>query len=624
MKRKILTALIALVCLCALTVLTSCGPILDLIFGSTTPPEPQHVHNMEQKTYSGSICSGQNEITYYKCTDCGKCYLDKSGNEQIDESNLGAGHLYTLKHDDKEHYRLCALCNAEQEGSRSAHSAEHYSYTATEHYKQCEVCDVVFDRGNHVSDSACDVCGRQADYKAMCNSRYGYEQLSTFGERSVNMKKLYNKIDEVVANAHDNANVNAEYGLMGTAQDGSKVNAYLLKLNCTDCTVYENEVLVTVATYRNDNPLYYWIDRQVGRSSVDGLVSEIRISVVDEYANGSARIAENNRIYSEIDKYLSYISAETDPYVITLALHDRIIENINYAYEKDGVTPEDDAWAHCIAGVFIHKTAVCEGYAKAFQLLLNACKINNAYVTGTSKGEGHAWNIVQLANDSWYWYDLTWDDQPNRARGVIYDYFCKPASGFADNHTVSAIKSGMNYQYDLPSAAEEDYQTAGLELDETFTKDGFTYKLVGYNRLAVDKCLSVGKDGIAKIPATVEQGGTTYKVTQINDEAFATYTRNIKGEIVSIVHPSVTKIVIPDTVDLIYNKSFVDCKSLEKIELVNLEGWERYPLNGQKPIYEQISANELSNESTACSLLRELCKDEGNTNYYCIWINVGD
>lgn len=619
MKRKLLIALILIMCICALTTLSSCDAILDIIFGPSTPPTPPpddtHTHNLQPQTLDGNNCSGR-DVTYYKCADCGKCYRDDKGEELVDESSLGAGHLYVLKKNDTQHYRECALCNTVQDGSREEHKLGDWLYNSQQHYKQCQVCDIILKQEEHKETAGkCSVCGRRGDYAAMCNSRYGYEQLATF-ERSSYMQALYNKIDEVVANAHNNANLDAKQGTFSD-ENKNEVNGYYITVS-PDFSVTQDDVYITMTTYRHDNPLYYWIGRYLG-----GDTKNIRISVVDEYAQGSARIEQNNKIYDEIDKYLSYVSDETDIYTITLALHDRIIENINYAYDSDDM-PETAHWAHSIVGVFDNKLAVCEGYAKAFQLLLNACGIDNVYVTGTSHDVGHAWNLVNLSDsgNKWYWYDLTWDDQPYIGRGITHKYFCKIDDEF-DDHTVTTYdktdtEGRQNYLYDLPAVATTPYETVGLEIDETFTLDGFTYKLVGYKRLSVYKCIS-GKDGVATIPATVVQGDVTYKVAEIDSLALVNYTYDKDNNIISKVSPTITKLVIPETVDLIYTKSFLECKTLVLVEFVDANGWSRYGLTGEKPQYKQVDSQQVSIALSARILLQELCYDTATPCTYA-WI----
>lgn len=616
MRKKIPLLLLILMCFCAVTVLSSCDAILDLIFGSTTPPEPQHVHSMEQKMFSGDVCTEQSEIKYYKCSDCGKCYLDKNGTEQINEEDLATGHLYVLRHNDIEHYLECNLCHTVKEGSSAKHSPWHYCYNANEHYKQCDECDAVFDRGEHDSNLSCNVCGRQADYETMCNGRYGYERLAVeFKNNGEKMQKLYDKIDSEVKSAHNDANYNFELQTFKDRQD------YGLSIDCANYQLSNEEAYAVAVTYRNDNPLYYWLGSHIGLESHKDLLSgdiytdSVKISVDSNYRSGADRVAENANIYSEIDSYLSYVSDESKTYYITLSLHDKIIDDIDYAYQEDGVTVVEEAWAHSILGAFKYKFAVCDGYAKAFQLLLNACNVNNALFAGTSLGENHAWNAVQLG-DEWYWYDLTWDDQPSVFRGVIYNYFCATNDNFTKDHKVSVIKTGIDYMYNAPTVAIEAYQTEGLELNEYFTKDGFTYQFIGHNRLAVNKCLLVGEDKVATIPATVTQDGRIYKVAQINDEAFATYTRDKDGKITSITSPSIIKVVIPSTVDMIYNKSFTHCKTIVMVEFANTSGWLRYPTDGNAPKYEEISSDRLSNEFSASFEIRKAID-----NYNCVWVN---
>ena len=91
-----------------------------------------------------------------------------------------------------------------------------------------------------------------------------------------------------------------------------------------------------------------------------------------------------------------------------LAIHDYIVGSCQYDIEnfsKDTVPPEGhEAYGPLIAG-----KAVCEGYAKAMQLLLNRVDIECLMVTGTSKGELHGWNIVRISG-KYYQVDATWDD----------------------------------------------------------------------------------------------------------------------------------------------------------------------------------------------------------------------
>ena len=52
--------------------------------------------------------------------------------------------------------------------------------------------------------------------------------------------------------------------------------------------------------------------------------------------------------------------------------------------------------------------AVCEGYAKAANVILNELGVKTRVVT--SSIQNHAWNIVQIG-DKWYNLDVTWNDE---------------------------------------------------------------------------------------------------------------------------------------------------------------------------------------------------------------------
>jgi hypothetical protein len=87
-----------------------------------------------------------------------------------------------------------------------------------------------------------------------------------------------------------------------------------------------------------------------------------------------------------------------------------------------------------ICGVFLNGAAVCEGYARAMQYLLQKCGVECAEVAGYIRKEtgerngAHAWNILKIDGD-YYYLDTTWDDSSNTVQAVKnndlgFDYFC--------------------------------------------------------------------------------------------------------------------------------------------------------------------------------------------------------
>lgn len=148
--------------------------------------------------------------------------------------------------------------------------------------------------------------------------------------------------------------------------------------------------------------------------------------------------------------YQSQISGEDDLYNKVLKIHDTLIGDIEYS--EDINVPI----AHSIAGAMTsEKSAVCEGYAKVMQVMMNCYDIENIYVTGLGNGGGHAWNMVGMDDGKYYWLDATWDDQLYEE--FQHDYFLVGNQNFSDHIADSFEGTGVNFLYELPEASETDY-----------------------------------------------------------------------------------------------------------------------------------------------------------------------
>lgn len=106
-----------------------------------------------------------------------------------------------------------------------------------------------------------------------------------------------------------------------------------------------------------------------------------------------------------------------------LAIHDYIINNCDYDISgyNSGMIPQTSYNAY---GALVLKVAVCEGYAEAAKMLLDRSGIPSSMVTGTFKGQNHAWNIVKIAG-KYYQLDVTFDDpvMVDGSRALYYHYF---------------------------------------------------------------------------------------------------------------------------------------------------------------------------------------------------------
>lgn len=189
--------------------------------------------------------------------------------------------------------------------------------------------------------------------------------------------------------------------------------------------------------------------------------------------NGSSISYLTEGFYSkeDVEKYESQIEQiknqiitqvnEKDDYQKIKMIHDYLIDSIEY---ENDLTQKH---VYDIYGALINRRCVCEGYAKAFQYLMNELGIENIIVIGTgtnskNETENHAWNYVKLEGQ-WYAVDVTWDDPIITGGGKLtnkskYEYFLKGLKTMNQNHVPSGkfTQGGKTFRY--PELSIEDYK----------------------------------------------------------------------------------------------------------------------------------------------------------------------
>lgn len=174
------------------------------------------------------------------------------------------------------------------------------------------------------------------------------------------------------------------------------------------------------------------------------------------------------------------ISAGMSDYEKEKAVHDYLVLNTAYDYEnyQNGTLPDISFRA---AGVFLYRTAVCQGYAEAFQLLLNLIGIECYTVTGTSGGVSHAWNIVRLDGE-YYHVDVTHDDPvpdaPGEVRHHYFNVTDRELSATHDRQTHPEIVcDGEKYNY---------YTYHRLTADDLLQLEELLTRQLGENRERIE------------------------------------------------------------------------------------------------------------------------------------------
>ncbi len=228
-----------------------------------------------------------------------------------------------------------------------------------------------------------------------------------------------------------------------------------------------DEVLLILEAIIMDHPeLYYLLNTySYAHNSAVTKMTEFTIYTMPKVE----ALALQDAIQNGIATYTRQVRGDLDQYEIAKQLFELLASDLQYSD-----TGSDRA--HNIVGAFVDGQCVCEGYAKAYQLLLNAYGISAFTVSGLGYGndgipENHRWIAVQV-NGNWYYSDPTWADLKE------LDGSAAPKAGYTKvSYTyfnMTAAEMGVDHVLDANS------QTVTANLSFTATADNYFVKEGGY------------------------------------------------------------------------------------------------------------------------------------------------
>ncbi|SOB90771.1 uncharacterized protein DUF5050 [Ureibacillus xyleni] len=140
-------------------------------------------------------------------------------------------------------------------------------------------------------------------------------------------------------------------------------------------------------------------------------------------------------IQSEVERIVDSIIKPSMSVVEKVkAINDYVVLNTTYSFDSS-TTP------HAAYAILNEGKGVCQAYALLTLRLLQEAGIEAKYVTGESRGEGHAWNLVKI-DGQWYHLDTTWNDpvfadsSVDHSDYVQYKYFLITDSAIREDHTI--------------------------------------------------------------------------------------------------------------------------------------------------------------------------------------------
>ena len=223
------------------------------------------------------------------------------------------------------------------------------------------------------------------------------------------------------------------YGYLYTAvQDTKHSDTYVMinnieqpgvRVQLPDAMLSENSTTRIYEAFFTDNPHFFYLDRTYSMEGVqetDG-TTYYNALILQYTLPTEQRIPADQELQAVVDTIISECPT-MDEYAIEQYLHDQVAGRCTYdtiaAETNSAVVPD----AYTAYGALVKGKAVCEGYAKALQLLLDRQSIPVTLVTGVAResGESHMWNMVTINGEN-YHVDPTWNDSGDRLQHTYFN-----------------------------------------------------------------------------------------------------------------------------------------------------------------------------------------------------------
>lgn len=286
-------------------------------------------------------------------------------------------------------------------------------------------------------------------------------------------RHLYEQLDDTAKKIYDKLYENRENMKTGTYRIDFG-NAFQNLLSQADGeSELKKEYQSAIETLIYENPEIFYLDATSMYINIEKVI-KITSTKYNVYIDNGSKpnyLAEGFNSKEDIDTYQTKIEKVRD-YIVKNIKDKNDYEKIKltHNYLRDTINYESTISKnniYDIYGALVLRECVCEGYAKAFQYIMNEVGIDNVIVIGTGtnsmgKTENHAWNYVKL-DKKWYAVDVTWDDPMLIGDGIIpekskYKYFLKGSKTMNENHFISGKFTDGGQTFTYPTLSVEDYE----------------------------------------------------------------------------------------------------------------------------------------------------------------------
>lgn len=226
----------------------------------------------------------------------------------------------------------------------------------------------------------------------------------------------------------------------------------------------------------------------------------------------------------QLNDLVQQIAAQVDPsesnYAKAVFAHDWLVNNVTYDSAHDQGEAGNGFWHTPLSALRDH-SAVCSGYAAAYELLLEAMGIECRVIR--SHAMNHDWNAV-LLDGSWYYVDVTWDDADSDAPAGRLYFMVSTASISRDHYDWTNAVDAPADLY-LPDARR-------CDPNETSLADAFLQAAYdGYTGMVDVFSYGISSDDFSALTSSLDEQGYFWGMSQFqwwwksNDEGVVTFFR---------------------------------------------------------------------------------------------------
>ncbi len=208
----------------------------------------------------------------------------------------------------------------------------------------------------------------------------------------------------------------------------------------------------------DDNPRFFWLtgDTKYKWTERGNTIADISCKAVLVPGITTEMLdVMNTKLKNTVRDIIIHANQKKSHFEKILYVHDYIVDTTTYV--------SDAPMCYNAYGCLVLHQAVCAGYAKAFQLVMEEMGYECGYVCGADKEKGtihssHAWNYIKIEGE-YYFVDTTWDDPTVEIGNYNYDnktrnYFCISERDISHTHIISNPKNypvcnGSKYNYHI-------------------------------------------------------------------------------------------------------------------------------------------------------------------------------